>query len=116
MGTRLRDLTVRCGLDWGSSAPGCCLWGVALPDNHAHIVSEYKFQHMAVREVAEALREQSLSEWKLPKMPVMFCDPALRIKTGQIGEDFLATFARYRVTLTPVSNNRQIGWQRIHEA
>jgi hypothetical protein len=113
---RLRDLTVKLGADWGSSAPGCILWGVSLPDNHAHIVDELKFQHMAVREVAEAMREKCLSEWKLPRMPVVYCDPALKIKTGQIGEDFLQTFARYRVTLTPVSNNRQIGWQRIHEA
>jgi hypothetical protein len=71
---------------------------------------------MSVREVAEAIREKSLGDWKLGKMPPIFCDPALRIKTGQIGEDFLQTFARYRVALTPVSNNRQVGWQRVHEA
>jgi hypothetical protein len=103
-------------LDWGSSNPGCVLWSVALPDNHAHVFDELKFQHMAVREVAEAIRERTLSEWKVTRMPPIFCDPALRIKTGQIGEDFCQTFQRYKVALTPVSNNRQLGWQRVHEA
>jgi hypothetical protein len=113
---RVRELTTKCGLDWGSSNPGCVLWAVALPDNHAHVYDELKFVKLSVREVADAIREKSLSEWKLGKMPPIFCDPALRIKTGQIGEDFLMTFARYKVALTPVSNNRQVGWQRLHEA
>jgi hypothetical protein len=113
---RLRDLSVKLGMDWGQSAPGCFLCGVALPDNHAAIVWEMKFQKQSVREVAEAIREQTLGEWKLPKMPVCYCDPAMRIATGQIGEDFVGTFSRYKVTLTPVSNNRQLGWQRVHEA
>ena len=113
---RARDLSVKLGLDWGSSSPGCVLWGVALPDAHAHIFDEMKFQRLAVREVAEAIREKCLSDWKLGTMPPIFCDPALKIKTGQIGEDFIQTFARYKVSLTPVSNNRIVGWQRVHEA
>ena len=113
---RARDLTVKLGLDWGSSSPGCVVFGVALPDAHAHLFDEYKFQRQTVADVAKALRAKCLDEWRLPKMPPIYCDPALRQKTGQIGEDYLQTFSRYKVTLTPVSNHRTAGWQRCHEA
>jgi hypothetical protein len=113
---RARDLTVKMGLDWGQASPGVVLWGCALPDAHAHIFDELKFQRMSVREVAEAIRDRTLGDWKLPKMPPIYCDPALKAKTGQIGEDYLQTFARHKVVLTPVSNHRTAGWQRVHEA
>jgi hypothetical protein len=103
-------------MDWGSSNPGCVLWAVALPDAHVHVFEEWKFVKLSVREVAEGIRDKTLSDWKLQRLPPIFCDPALKIRTGQLGEDFIGTFSRYRVTLTPVSNNRQLGWQRVHEA
>jgi hypothetical protein len=113
---RARDLSVKMGLDWGQASPGVVLWGAALPDNHAHIFDEMKFQRMSVREVAQAIRERTLGVWKLKGLPTIYCDPALKAKTGQIGEDYLQTFARHKVALTPVSNHRTAGWQRVHEA
>ncbi len=113
---RARDLTVKLGLDWGSTAPGVVLWGCALPDAHAHIFDELKFQRLSVREVAAAIRERTLGDWRLERMPPIYCDPALRQKSGQIGEDYVQTFARYQVRVTPVSNHRTAGWQRVHEA
>lgn len=120
MSVRARDLPIALGLDWGgsgpSSKPGCVLWGAALPDQRVHILDELKMMQLSIKEAAEEIRERTLKEWKLPKMPQVFCDPALKIATGQIGEDYIATFARYKVILTPVSNNREAGWQRVHEA
>ena len=112
---RVRDLTVKLGLDWGSASPGCVLWGAALPDGHVHIFDELKFQRMTVKDVAEAIKDKC-ADWKLERVPLVYCDPALKIRTGQIGEDFISTFARYGVSAVPVSNDRIVGWQRVHEA
>lgn len=112
---RARDLTVKLGLDWGSASPGVVLWGTALPDSHVHIFDELKFQRQTVKDVADAITERC-ADWRLEGVPSVYCDPALKIRTGQIGEDFIATFARYGVRLIPVSNDRIPGWQRVHEA
>ena len=112
---RVRDLTVKLGLDWGSASPGCVLFGVALPDGHAHVFDEIKFQRQTVKDVAESIKDRC-KDWGLDKVPLVYCDPALKIRTGQIGEDYIATFARYGVILVPVSNDRNVGWQRVHEA
>jgi hypothetical protein len=92
------------------------VWGAALPDARVHLFDEFKMLRLSIKEASEQIRERCLSTWKLGQMPPIYCDPALRIKTGQIGEDYIQTFARHRVILTPVSNNRLAGWQRVHEA
>lgn len=112
---RARDLTVKLGLDWGSASPGCVLWGTALPDGHVHLFDELKFQRMTVKDVAEAIKDKC-HDWRLSPLPMVYCDPALKIRTGQIGEDYIQTFGRYGVRLIPVSNDRVVGWQRVHEA
>ena len=111
---RARDLTVKLGMDWGSASPGVVLWGTALPDGHVHVFDELKFQRMTVKDVADAIKEKC-HDWKMD-LPSVYCDPALKQRTGQIGEDFIQTFSRYGVRLIPVSNNRIVGWQRVHEA
>ena len=115
MSARLRDLRVACGLDWGSASPGCFLMGCALPDGHIHLVDEWKFQRLTVRQVAEGIHER-VTGWGLERMPLVYADPALRGDTGQIGESIGATFARYGVPLLYPSNDRVNGWQRVHEA
>lgn len=111
---RARDLTVKLGMDWGSASPGVVLWGTALADGHVHIFDELKFQRMTVKDVADAIKNKC-RDWTID-LPSVYCDPALKQRTGQIGEDFIQTFARYGVRLIPVSNNRIVGWQRVHEA
>ena len=112
---RAQHLTVKLGLDWGSASPGCVLWGTALPDGHVHIFDEMKFQRQTVKDVAVAIKDRCRVDW-LMGVPTVYCDPALKIRTGQIGEDYIQTFARYGVRLIPVSNERLLGWQRVHEA
>jgi hypothetical protein len=111
---RARDLTTKIGLDWGSASPGCVLFGVALPDGHVHIYDEIKFQRQTVKDVAGLIKDKC-HDWKM-QVPLVYCDPALKIRTGQIGEDYISTFGRYGVRLIPVSNERILGWQRVHEA
>lgn len=114
MPARVRDYRVSAGLDWGNASPGCCLWGLAWPDGHIHIFDELKFQRQTVRQVAELIRAQQ-AQWGLERVPV-YADPALRGDTGQVGESIGATFGRAGVPLRYPSNNRLMGWQRVHEA
>lgn len=114
MAARVQDLRVACGMDWGNASPGAVLWGCALPSGHIHVFDELKFQRQTVRQVADLILAKH-AEWKLARVPV-HADPALRGDTGQIGESIGATFARFGVPLRFPSNNRLMGWQRVHEA
>src|SRR4030095_15423071 len=49
-----RDLRIGLGLDWGNSAPGCVVWGAALPDEHITVFDEFKFQRMTHKDAAAA--------------------------------------------------------------
>lgn len=114
---RVRDLRVACGLDWGNSAPGCIVWGAALPDGHVHLFDELKFQRMTAKMVAEAFTDKC-REWKIkPTIPV-YCDPSiLPAKKGDVGEWIGLTLIRHGIKgLQRVSNDRVNGWQRVHEA
>jgi len=113
---RARDLRVGLGLDWGNSAPGCVVWGAALPDNHVTVFDEYKFQRMTAKDVATAIKDKC-KEWRLPKVPPVYCDPSLLpAKHGELGEWIGLTLARHGVPVVRVSNDRKNGWQRVHEA
>jgi hypothetical protein len=113
---RVRDLRVACGLDWGHNSPGCVLWGAALPNEHVYVFDELKFQRMEVRDVAAAIKEKH-REWGLKGTQTIYADPSLAGTTGQIGESYAQTFARHGVPLiTKLSNHREQGWQRVHEA
>lgn len=116
MPSRVRDLRVACGLDWGHSSPGCVVWGAALPNEHVHVFDELKFQRMEVRDVAQAIKDRH-REWGLKGAQTIYADPSLAGTPGQIGESYAQTFARHGVPLiTKLSNNRPHGWQRVHEA
>ena len=113
---RARDLRVSLGIDWGNSSPGCVLWGAALPDGHVTIFDEYKFQRMTAKDVGAAIK-QKCKDWRLPKVPVVYCDPSLLpAKQGELGEWIGLTLARHGVPVVRVSNDRTNGWQRVHEA
>jgi hypothetical protein len=86
-----------------------------LPDGRVTMVDEIKFQRQTVADVAEAIK-RLCAEWGLSKPPTIAADPALRAKSGQIGESMQQTFARHGVPLLMVSNDRLNGWQRVHEA
>lgn len=103
------------GLDWGHASPGSFGLWVGLADGRVHRLDEVKFQRDTVAVVADKIKNKC-AEWKLPALPQIFADPALKQDTGQIGEAIGATFARYGVPLTYVSNDRLGGWQRMHEA
>ena len=111
----LRGLTVGGGLDWGSASPGVYGFYVVLPDGRLHKFDEIKFQRQTVAEVAGQIRRK-WAEWGVTTLPAAGADPALKAKTGQIGESIQQTFARHGVPLIMVSNDRLNGWQRVHEA
>lgn len=113
---RCRDLRVGLGLDWGNAAPGCVVWGAALPDEHVTIFDELKFQRMTAKDVATAIKDKC-SDWRLKRVPPVYCDPSLLpAKHGELGEWIGLTLARHGVPVIRVSNDRKNGWQRVHEA
>lgn len=113
---RARDLQVKLGLDWGNSAPGCVVWGAALPDGSVTIWDEFKFQRMTAKDVAEAVKAKC-AEWGLSRVPACACDPSLLPATkGEQGEWIGLTLSRHGVPVFRVSNDRVNGWQRLHEA
>jgi hypothetical protein len=106
-------------MDWGSSKPGCVLWGAALPNDHVHIFDELKFKkdtHPNARSVAEDVVSRS-KQWGLDLPTTTYADPSLGPDaTGQIGESIGTTLGRHGLPLIYVSNRRVNGWQRVHEA
>lgn len=113
------DLRWFCSLDWGSTSPGCCLWWVGLPDGRFYIAQEYKFnggaERKTIKDVAGEIKRISTQTLRLKRQPLVYCDPALKQRTGQIGEAYIDTFRRHGVPMEPSSNNRPHGWQRIRE-
>lgn len=107
-----------CSLDWGSTSPGCCYWWVCLPDGRFYLAQEYKFnggaERLTIRDVAAEMLKIS-RRLGLKQHPITYADPALKQQTGQIGESYLQTFRRHKVTMEPSSNNRPHGWQRVRE-
>lgn len=113
---RVSDLRVGLGLDWGNSSPGCVVFGAALPDGHVHIWDEFKFQRMAAKDVAEAVKAKCRG-WGLARVPACACDPSLLPATkGERGEWIGQTLQRHGLPVFRVSNDRVSGWQRVHEA
>lgn len=47
-----RDLTYVCAMDWGHLKPGCIGWAALLPEDHIHLVREWKFKGLADEEIA----------------------------------------------------------------
>ncbi len=115
---RARDLRIACGLDWGSAAPGVCVFGAALPDGHVHIFDELKWQRETVKDVAAKIHEKA-NDWKVKRPLTIYADPSIKPwqgSGGALGESIGQTFARYGVPLIYPSNDRVSGWQRVHEA
>ena len=106
-----------CGLDWGYSSEGVCLWSVLTPDGHWQIEDEYVFNgprrdKQIVREVAAEIRRRN--ELRGLTVRKTFADPALDEQRGhESGETMLQTFTKNGVRLTKADNDRVNGWARI---
>lgn len=108
------DLRWFCSMDWGYANPGCVLWWACLPDGHFHIAHERKFQGLVVHDVAALIKQDSA--WLgLKKPPVVYADPAMWQKTGQVGESIGQTLGRLGVPVAKAQNDRENGWQRVRE-
>lgn len=113
---RASVVRVALGLDWGNSSPGCVLWGAALPNEHATIFDEMKFQRKTAKAVADDVKAKC-REWDLRSVPPAACDPSLLpSKKGEAGEWIGLTLMRHGFPVRRVSNDRKNGWQRVHEA
>lgn len=114
---RARDLTVKCGLDWGNASPGCIVFGASLPDERVHLFDEIKFQRETAKQVAEKFLDKC-TEWKLKTLPIVYCDPSLLpSKKGDGGEYIGLTLMRHGMKkIVRANNDRVNGWQRVHES
>lgn len=114
---RARDLTVKCGLDWGNASPGCIVFGASLPDETVHIWDEIKFQRETAKQVAEKFLKKC-DEWKLKTLPIVYCDPSLLPSNKKDGGEYIGlTLMRHGMKrIVRANNDRVNGWQRVHEA
>jgi phage terminase large subunit len=99
------------GLDWGYASPGVMLWAVYLPGGHLHIEREYKFRETVAADVAQELLRLNLEHGL--SYVTTYADPAMWIRTGQLGESIAETMVRVGVSLHRANHERVNGWQRL---
>lgn len=104
-----------CGLDWGYSAEGVCLWGVVTPDGQLLIEDEYVFNGKRHKQIAAEVAQEIARRNKERGLRVkgIYADPSMWFPQGQSGESIAETFARYGVPLTRANHDRVNGWARL---
>jgi hypothetical protein len=104
-----------CGLDWGYSDPGVCLWLVALPDGTVVVEDEYTFNQGAMpkqiaaqvgRVLTERTRDRGVTRWRVYADPSMFSEHGL-------GESLAESMQRERVPIVRADKDRIQGWGRV---
>lgn len=105
-----------CGLDYGYSNEGVCLWAVVLPDGQLFIEDEFVFngprRHKQIdvdvaKEIAKRNKERGLT------IRATFADPSMWFPSTQTGQPISETFARQGVPLSKGNHDRVNGWQRV---
>jgi phage terminase large subunit len=105
-----------CGLDYGYSREGVCLWGVILPEGQLYIEDEYTFngqrrKKQIASQVALALRKRS--DDRGITVGGCYADPDIFSPSGHTGETIAETFGRYGWPMLEADNDRINGWARV---
>lgn len=111
-------------VDWGYDPHyGICLWVACLPNGRLYVFYEYKFNGASARrklvasEVAENIKNYTMNDVfqlvKSRRINKSLCDPSMESGDGHSGEDYVETFRKHGVHLTPGDNERVMGWGRL---
>lgn len=105
-----------CGLDWGYANEGVCLWGCVTPDGQLLIEDEYTFngkrrQKQVAVEVAREIAQRNKDRGV--RLRGTYADPAMFMRTGQVGQSIAEMFAHEGVSLTEANNDRINGWAKM---
>ncbi|MDE2098466.1 MAG: terminase family protein [Patescibacteria group bacterium] len=102
-----RDWKYYRSVDYGFSAPFCCLWIAAAPDGHFYVTREIYKSGLRATLQAEAIKIAS-------REPVEYslCDPSMRSKNSS-GTSPMEDYLNSGVPLIPADNERILGWMSL---
>lgn len=98
-------------IDYGYSAPACCLWLAIAPDETVYVYRELYVTQMRAAELAQRIIELSRGE----DISYTFADPSMWSKTGHEGESIEETMRQNGLLLDKADNDRLHGKQRVHD-
>jgi len=99
-------------LDFGYTAPACCLWLAVDYDRNVYVYRELYVTQLTASQLAKKILELTSPE---ERISYTLADPATFAKTGHEGESIEQTMRKAGVPLTKADNDRLAGKQRVHE-
>ncbi|MFZ9202316.1 MAG: hypothetical protein ACO23N_07815 [Opitutales bacterium] len=114
---------IKMGIDWGSSAPACCLWGARDPDGNVYIIDELYGPGVTGRTFGEKMaRKFDLQKWSATKKyskdeVYALIDRQARAKMGGDGKysNAAAGIASYGFRLFDMNKDRKAGNEQTTE-
>ena len=97
-------------IDYGYSAPFCCLWFALSPDNELFCYRELYGKKLTTSEQAESILTLSGDE----NIEWYTADPSMFARQGT-GESHADVYGRHKLHLLASSNKRVAGWALLHE-
>jgi hypothetical protein len=99
------------GIDWGFSAPFCCLWGARNPDNGRMVVYRELYQtHLTDREQARKILDYTPPS---EKIAITYADPSMWGKKREDDIPSAVIYGQNGLYLTQANNDRLDGKRRI---
>jgi len=98
-------------LDFGFTAPACCLWLAIGPDETVYVYRELYSTGMLASHLAQKIIEMSLGE----HITLTLADPSIFAKTGHEGESIAETLRQNGLACQKADNDRLAGKQRVHD-
>ncbi len=98
-------------IDYGYSAPACCLWYAISPDETVYVYREMYVTQVKASEQAHRIVELSRGE----DIAYTYADPSMWAKTGHEGESIEETMRYNGLLLDKADNDRLHGKQRVHD-
>lgn len=102
------------GLDYGYTAPMCCLWGAFDGDGNLYIYRELYGTEMLPKEQATRIVAMSRSNGRPEQIDYTVADPSIWSRTGA-GPPIAQQYADAGLATRKANNARRDGWARVRE-
>ena len=99
------------GMDFGYTAPACCLWFAIDPEHTVYVYRELYVTELPASDFATKIVDLSTGE----RISYTLADPATFAKTGHEGESIEVTMRKNGVPLMKANNDRIAGKNIVHE-